>query len=158
MLANGRSYADAGTVDAPVAPIPPLHLNCRFECSICKKVFPSHQALGGHRASHKNVKGCFARARVNEGDEPCGTGCGGKDNPTTSSGGDDEKNANLVCRRAFSGGQALAGQKRCHWDACGASSTAPRGHVPDLNLPLPPENKENSGSSPDPALDLRLGT
>ncbi|KAK9944383.1 hypothetical protein M0R45_009954 [Rubus argutus] len=25
-----------------------------------KKVFGSHQALGGHRASHKNVKGCFA--------------------------------------------------------------------------------------------------
>ncbi|OIT02462.1 PREDICTED: zinc finger protein ZAT3-like [Nicotiana attenuata] len=33
---------------------------CRFECSSCKKVFGSHQALGGHRASHKNVKGCFA--------------------------------------------------------------------------------------------------
>lgn len=32
----------------------------RFECSSCKKVFGSHQALGGHRASHKNVKGCFA--------------------------------------------------------------------------------------------------
>ncbi|KAL2469225.1 zinc finger protein ZAT3-like [Forsythia ovata] len=29
----------------------------RFECSSCKKVFGSHQALGGHRASHKNVKG-----------------------------------------------------------------------------------------------------
>ncbi|MCD7447065.1 hypothetical protein HAX54_022415 [Datura stramonium] len=36
--------------------------DCRFECSGCKKVFGSHQALGGHRASHKNVKGCFASA------------------------------------------------------------------------------------------------
>ncbi|GMN50094.1 hypothetical protein TIFTF001_019247 [Ficus carica] len=34
-----------------------------FECSSCKKVFRSHQALGGHRASHKNVKGCFAMTR-----------------------------------------------------------------------------------------------
>ncbi|CAN4097749.1 unnamed protein product [Withania somnifera] len=34
----------------------------RFECSGFKKVFGSHQALGGHRASHKNVKGCFASA------------------------------------------------------------------------------------------------
>ncbi|KAL5562350.1 hypothetical protein UlMin_032097 [Ulmus minor] len=34
--------------------------DCAFECSSCKKVFRSHQALGGHRASHKNVKGCFA--------------------------------------------------------------------------------------------------
>ncbi|XP_075098819.1 zinc finger protein ZAT2-like [Nicotiana tabacum] len=33
---------------------------CQFECSSCKKVFGSHQALGGHKASHKNVKGCFA--------------------------------------------------------------------------------------------------
>ncbi|CAA6656084.1 unnamed protein product [Spirodela intermedia] len=158
MLAKGRSSADAGTVDAPVAPLPPPHLNSRFECSICKKVFPSYQALGGHRASHKNVKGCFARARVNEGDEPCGTGRGSKENPTTSSGEDDEKNANMVCWSAFPGDQALAGQKRSDWDECDTSSTALSGHVPDLNLALPLENKEDSGSSPDPALDLKLGT
>ncbi|PKI75767.1 uncharacterized protein LOC116204161 [Punica granatum] len=40
------------------------HLLGRFECSSCKKVFGSHQALGGHRASHKNVKGCFANAMM----------------------------------------------------------------------------------------------
>ncbi|XP_074287899.1 zinc finger protein ZAT3-like [Silene latifolia] len=34
--------------------------SARFECSSCKKAFPTHQALGGHRASHKNVKGCYA--------------------------------------------------------------------------------------------------
>lgn len=39
----------------------------RFECSGCKKVFGSHQALGGHRASHKNVKGCFASGSGNSG-------------------------------------------------------------------------------------------
>ncbi|KAJ7978700.1 Zinc finger protein [Quillaja saponaria] len=38
-------------------------LNRRFECSSCNEVFWSHQALGGHRASHKNVKGCFAITR-----------------------------------------------------------------------------------------------
>ncbi|XP_020572579.1 zinc finger protein ZAT5-like [Phalaenopsis equestris] len=31
-----------------------------YECDNCKKVFPSHQALGGHRATHKKVKGCSA--------------------------------------------------------------------------------------------------
>ncbi|XP_027082637.1 uncharacterized protein [Coffea arabica] len=35
-----------------------------FQCKACKKVFSSHQALGGHRASHKKVKGCYA-ARFN---------------------------------------------------------------------------------------------
>ncbi|KAL3499610.1 hypothetical protein ACH5RR_038703 [Cinchona calisaya] len=33
---------------------------CMFQCKACKKVFNSHQALGGHRASHKKVKGCYA--------------------------------------------------------------------------------------------------
>ncbi|KAJ8543552.1 hypothetical protein K7X08_006075 [Anisodus acutangulus] len=42
----------------------PCSSSGRFECSGCKKVFGSHQALGGHRASHKNVKGCFASASV----------------------------------------------------------------------------------------------
>uniref|UniRef100_A0A0E0KTM9 C2H2-type domain-containing protein n=1 Tax=Oryza punctata TaxID=4537 RepID=A0A0E0KTM9_ORYPU len=39
-----------------VSPVP----RGMFECKACKKVFSSHQALGGHRASHKKVKGCFA--------------------------------------------------------------------------------------------------
>uniref|UniRef100_A0A803NDM9 C2H2-type domain-containing protein n=1 Tax=Chenopodium quinoa TaxID=63459 RepID=A0A803NDM9_CHEQI len=44
----------------PVSPDVALASPPRFECSSCKKTFGSHQALGGHRASHKNVKGCFA--------------------------------------------------------------------------------------------------
>ncbi|KAJ1272172.1 hypothetical protein BS78_06G182400 [Paspalum vaginatum] len=39
---------------------PPASSRNLFECKACKKVFTSHQALGGHRASHKKVKGCFA--------------------------------------------------------------------------------------------------
>jgi len=31
----------------------------RFKCTTCNKVFSSHEALGGHRASHNKVKGCF---------------------------------------------------------------------------------------------------
>ncbi|KAK8462763.1 hypothetical protein SEVIR_1G265600v4 [Setaria viridis] len=42
-----------------------------FECKACKKVFTSHQALGGHRASHKKVKGCFAaKLESNRNDPP----------------------------------------------------------------------------------------
>ncbi|XP_075475261.1 uncharacterized protein LOC142506010 [Primulina tabacum] len=103
-----------------------------FECKACKKVFNSHQALGGHRASHKKVKGCYA-ARQDQLD----------DNNTTY---DDmntqedlfssrstfyhfEQGPTLVgaakmkskvhecsiCHRVFSSGQALGGHKRCHW-------------------------------------------
>ncbi|CAI9095792.1 OLC1v1031807C1 [Oldenlandia corymbosa var. corymbosa] len=39
-----------------------------FQCKACKKVFNSHQALGGHRASHKKVKGCYA-SKFNENDD-----------------------------------------------------------------------------------------
>ncbi|XP_071919034.1 uncharacterized protein [Coffea arabica] len=45
-----------------------------FQCKACKKVFNSHQALGGHRASHKKVKGCYA-ARFN-----CSTNLNDQDN------------------------------------------------------------------------------
>lgn len=31
----------------------------KFECTTCNKAFHSYQALGGHRASHKRMKGCF---------------------------------------------------------------------------------------------------
>lgn len=41
-----------------------------FECKACKKVFNSHQALGGHRASHKKVKGCFAARLDHQGPVP----------------------------------------------------------------------------------------
>lgn len=49
----------------------PHHLQGHFECSSCKKVFGSHQALGGHRASHKNVKGCFANAMMKSSSLGC---------------------------------------------------------------------------------------
>eukprot|EP01018_Ginkgo_biloba_P025372 Gb_37343 [translate_table: standard] len=38
----------------------------KYKCSTCKKLFNSHQALGGHRASHRKVQGCFAMTNVNE--------------------------------------------------------------------------------------------
>ncbi|XP_059301940.1 zinc finger protein ZAT3-like [Lycium ferocissimum] len=53
---------DKNIVD--IAASDPCSSSGRFECSGCKKVFGSHQALGGHRASHKNVKGCFASTSV----------------------------------------------------------------------------------------------
>ncbi|CAL1394856.1 unnamed protein product [Linum trigynum] len=39
---------------------PEVDINSKFECHTCNKAFHSYQALGGHRASHKKIKGCFA--------------------------------------------------------------------------------------------------
>lgn len=105
-----------------------------FECSSCNKVFGSHQALGGHRASHKNVKGCFANnAAIG-----------------TSSSTSDQENMMIlhghkcsICLRVFSTGQALGGHKRCHWDSSSSKSLS----VLDFDLNFPPPL----------TLDLRLG-
>ncbi|KAL6346934.1 hypothetical protein AAG906_003051 [Vitis piasezkii] len=148
---------------------------CRFECSSCKKVFGSHQALGGHRASHKNVKGCFAITR-NEGEDEDRSGGHERD-------GDGEVKENLeekmmmvlghkcsICLRVFSSGQALGGHKRCHWERGdeppSSLSSLPQGLNPfapkagfglDLNLPAPLEDDSYCSHSSNLALDLRLG-
>ena len=41
----------------------------KFECNICYKIFHSYQALGGHRASHKKIKGCFVESPMEEEEE-----------------------------------------------------------------------------------------
>ncbi|MED6125096.1 hypothetical protein PIB30_065292 [Stylosanthes scabra] len=41
------------------------HKRGKFECTTCNKIFHSYQALGGHRASHKKIKGCSFASRNN---------------------------------------------------------------------------------------------
>ncbi|TVU28943.1 hypothetical protein EJB05_20481, partial [Eragrostis curvula] len=63
-----KLLAPPQVVPQPVSTTVPRGL---FECKACKKVFTSHQALGGHRASHKKVKGCFAaKLESNRTDPP----------------------------------------------------------------------------------------
>ncbi|KAK4722176.1 hypothetical protein R3W88_012409 [Solanum pinnatisectum] len=107
---------------------------CKFECSSCsKKVFGSQQALGGHRATHKNVRGCFANIEdcsqelglLEDGTNMCSLEQGrGNDN-------EDINNKRLmvlghkcsICLKVFSSGQALGGHKRCHWEKLGDETT-----------------------------------
>ncbi|GAB4844328.1 hypothetical protein Ancab_037692 [Ancistrocladus abbreviatus] len=96
-----------------------------FECKACKKVFNSHQALGGHRASHKKVKGCFA-ARLDHVEDSLGDDQNYQprlsSNLTSSPQFDhmmskrkSKAHECSICHRVFSSGQALGGHKRCHW-------------------------------------------
>ncbi|CAK9189814.1 unnamed protein product [Sphagnum troendelagicum] len=118
-----------------------------YQCATCKRIFKSHQALGGHRASHKKVKGCFARTKL-----PC--------DYLTVARGDNEEMLNAVrkskghecsiCHRIFNSGQALGGHKRCHWGG-GTGTTGPNEAtttvhnlnnnnaegIIDLNMPAP---------------------
>ncbi|XP_059281734.1 zinc finger protein ZAT3-like [Lycium ferocissimum] len=104
------------------------HYCCKFECSTCKKVFGSHQALGGHRATHKNVRGCFANTRNYE---ECsqqvevldGSNMGMMCTDSEDIISNDNKRLMVhkcsICLRVFSSGQALGGHKRCHWEKLG---------------------------------------
>ncbi|CAL0329633.1 unnamed protein product [Lupinus luteus] len=108
-----------------------------FECKACKKVFNSHQALGGHRASHKKVKGCFAARLDNNLDDnlpeddvitheeffPTKPNSTLQfDHGASSSKRKSKVHQCSICHRSFSSGQALGGHKRCHWIT---SSNAP---------------------------------
>ncbi|XWS62563.1 hypothetical protein CRYUN_Cryun06bG0022000 [Craigia yunnanensis] len=147
-----------------------LGANFRFECSSCKKVFGSHQALGGHSATHKNVKGCFAITR-SDGYEV--EDQSGDDDGLVKENAVDNSKLMMVlghkcsiCLRVFSSGQALGGHKRCHWEKGDETSLnqgldllATRQDCGlNLNLPAAPvENYSSSSYSSGLALDLRLG-
>lgn len=148
-------YSDSGRV-AERNVVDGVGSSCRFECSSCKKVFGSHQALGGHRASHKNVKGCYANTKNDGEEEGC---CVGE----VSLG-----HKCSVCLRVFSSGQALGGHKRCHLEKmeemASASGLGSRVCGLDLNFPAAPlvgDDDDGDSSSYSwrrlQALDLRLG-
>ncbi|KAG6686993.1 uncharacterized protein LOC122280595 isoform X1 [Carya illinoinensis] len=116
------------------------HKRSKFECTTCNKIFQSYQALGGHRASHKKIKGCFA-SRIessensietelspdptadsklvkfckneNSIDQEIAAGCDKK--TETSQGSKKSKGHKCpICLKVFPSGQALGGHKRSH--------------------------------------------
>lgn len=91
----------------------------KFQCKTCNKIFDSHQALGGHRASHKKVKGCFASTIDNFNntvDEFSLHGIEiGVSAPRTIKRKRSKAHECSICHRVFASGQALGGHKRCHW-------------------------------------------
>ncbi|KAK4397434.1 Zinc finger protein ZAT3 [Sesamum angolense] len=148
-----------------------------FECKACKKVFNSHQALGGHRASHKKVKGCYV-AKQEQQDE---TNLA-EDDVITHEESLIPPKSNFyfqfgqgstivaatkrkskghecsICHRVFPSGQALGGHKRCHWITSNSPNTSslPKFHFQDHVGPVQPCYKPKSGQ-PD-TLDLNFPT
>ncbi|GKU88893.1 hypothetical protein SLEP1_g3105 [Rubroshorea leprosula] len=159
-VSYGRIAAPPPSMDKAKAPVVPKGL---FECKACKKMFTSHQALGGHRASHKKVKGCFATkldgmdgSLEEDHDELFPTVKSMAEmhlinRGATSSTPFKRKHRGhecSVCHRVFSSGQALGGHKRCHW----ITSNSPTAPVNTTS----PIKKLFDHSDQQPLLDLTL--
>ncbi|GLT47370.1 hypothetical protein SLA2020_210730 [Shorea laevis] len=116
MLARGGSTKqddDVSSSSQPPALPPPPALKLSYKCSVCNKAFPSYQALGGHKASHrKPVSDSAANGTA--------TTASADNSTITSAGGKTHECS--ICHKTFPTGQALGGHKRCHYEGGTTSS------------------------------------
>ncbi|XP_020085376.1 zinc finger protein ZAT1-like [Ananas comosus] len=96
-----------------------------YNCATCDKSFPSYQALGGHRASHKRIRGfvCSSKAQENSAETNASfESTTLKETLNKDIGADhccaETKSVNRhqcpFCFKIFPSGQALGGHKRSH--------------------------------------------
>ncbi|KAI5563756.1 hypothetical protein BDE02_14G012400 [Populus trichocarpa] len=182
MLARGSTNLQFSTSGhqkslTPSTVLTSSELKNSYKCSVCNKEFPSYQALGGHKASHRKLAG------------------GGEDQTTSStttsaitatktvSNGSGKTHECSICHKTFPTGQALGGHKRCHYEgiigggeksgvtstseSAGSTNTRTHSHNEfDLNIPALPEfsscfsvSGEDEVMSPLPAAKkLRIST
>ncbi|XWS56377.1 hypothetical protein CRYUN_Cryun09bG0080600 [Craigia yunnanensis] len=148
-----------------------------YECKTCNRTFPSFQALGGHRASHKKPKATSAAALVDEKIRQFTAAAVSPDE------GQFIKSNNLsclslqlsnnnrglysnnnkakvhecsICGAEFTSGQALGGHMRRHRGPIGSNSTTTACTALSLTVPMPTESKEPKKSRNVLSLDLDL--
>ncbi|XP_073016771.1 uncharacterized protein [Primulina eburnea] len=136
----------------------------KFLCTICQKAFPSYQALGGHRASHKKFKGLCAPRSENDSHETensliQSTKSMAKISAFATKTASEVEFLKIkehecpICFKVFPSGQALGGHKRSHLIADQPKSTThpsvviqmPASNIRDfldLNLPAPVDHEE----------------
>ncbi|BAT82602.1 hypothetical protein LR48_Vigan07g265800 [Vigna angularis] len=147
----------------PQLPTPDPSSKLTYKCSVCDKTFPSYQALGGHKASHRKL--------AVPDDQPTSSGITATSTVSTAGGGRAHECS--ICHKSFPTGQALGGHKRCHYEgnngngnsvvtaSVGSTHTVSHGHHPhhrdfDLNIPAFPEFSTKVGEdeveSPHPVM------
>ncbi|VFQ71536.1 unnamed protein product [Cuscuta campestris] len=131
-----------------------------YRCKTCDRNFPSFQALGGHRASHKKPRTGFAAADEKEGPRSRTAGIAAPKNSSKT-------HECAVCGSEFGSGQALGGHMRRHRPVHHSPARPPTGSYGathgsgspsdgremilalDLNLPPPMEEEEGEGEGDD---------
>ncbi|MQL94815.1 hypothetical protein Taro_027475 [Colocasia esculenta] len=143
MLARGGGADGRSPPRRHGSPTPaPAASKLLFSCSVCGKAFPSYQALGGHKASHRKPPA----APPTDGADSSATAIslGPAATGSSASLGAGRPHECSLCGKVFPTGQALGGHKRCHyWDAAAHGA---RGF--DLNLPAVPEFGAGAPSFP----------
>ncbi|CAI9104286.1 OLC1v1002925C1 [Oldenlandia corymbosa var. corymbosa] len=123
------------------------------ECSVCHKRFQSHQALGGHKASHRkfpHISSAAAAAVVPEEDNRPTTSAPALKVPKTSALNPSGKpHVCKVCHMSFPSGQALGGHQRRHYVSPGDGQfISGGGHVSEnVTCPSPSPTQSQSRSS-----------
>ncbi|CAN1324045.1 Zinc finger protein ZAT10 [Linum perenne] len=136
MLARG-DFSSPRPHHRSIAPVDSHQsLYSSYKCLVCAKSFPSYQALGGHKASHRKSPAADHTSTSTT-------------TTITASAASGKAHECSVCHKSFPSGQALGGHKRCHYDGgatqtstgCGSegvgSTTTNR--LIDLNLPASPQ-------------------
>nr|ASU87514.1 Bsr-d1 [Agave sisalana] len=130
MLARDGGH-QAATASAPA---PSGAAKPSFTCAVCGKAFSSHQALGGHKSSHRRPRAELDLIRA----MPVPSLSLSTAESSGSAGGSRGAHQCNVCHRVFATGQALGGHKRCHyWDSSSSYSTSGASVVRDFDLNLP---------------------
>ncbi|KAK4487459.1 hypothetical protein RD792_005906 [Penstemon davidsonii] len=136
-----------------------------YECKTCNRSFPSFQALGGHRASHKKPKTTTADGIDRKKSPTVAAPSDDRDRLTNSTIAHESKrkiHECLICGSEFGSGQALGGHMRRHRSEINKNNNNARigasidndttsSHdvseksrnmlALDLNLPAPPEEE-----------------
>ncbi|MED6134622.1 hypothetical protein PIB30_038615 [Stylosanthes scabra] len=146
LLKNEKTESSSSQPPQEPSSSPPPPMKLTHRCTVCNKAFPSYQALGGHKASHRksstSSENNTATAPVVNNNENVSSGSAATNGP--------RMHECSICHKSFPTGQALGGHKRCHYEGGnnhnnnssavvssegGASSHSFRGF--DLNLPAP---------------------
>ncbi|KAK6140183.1 hypothetical protein DH2020_026067 [Rehmannia glutinosa] len=175
LLAKGqRVAASPNTAAPPVATAATADVN--YQCKTCNKSFPSFQALGGHRASHKKPNKTIMPLDEKKIFRDHDFQSDGRDDSTILSlqisnrvvlgGGPPNKSSRVhecsICGAEFASGQALGGHMRRHRPipaAAAAQSSSCHGESQeikrprnllalDLNLPAPEDDISESKFNP----------
>ena len=99
-----------------------------YQCSTCNKSFSTHQALGGHRASHnKHMRNNNPEAEALEGAAENGAAQareGADPNGTVARAVPAAEHRCKYCNEMFATGQALGGHMRRHWSGLPPSAVS----------------------------------